>query len=169
MARLEERGEADDGNAHANPEAVNHAATMRTATGYTPAYSMAATEIPVKEFVLEQKGKDAVKLEIDAMNTKSFGGMRPRLIKMTAEEAAPYANPTSVSFKTMLKMRLTCSEKRASPEELDADPNAVGASKARLVAQDFKRGRHENPEDTYAPVPEGTIFRLMVAAHPLAD
>ncbi len=45
----------------------------------------------------------------------------------------------------------------------------IGASKARLVAQDFKRGRHENPEDTHAPVPEAAIFRLMVAAHPNKD
>jgi hypothetical protein len=142
---------------------------MSPTSGYIPAYSMATTEIPVNEFVRSQKGIDAVNKELEAMTTKSFGGMRPRLIKMTPEEAAKYSDPKSMAHKTMLKLRLTCSEKRATPEELDADPNAVGASKARLVAQDFKRGRHENPEDTYAPVPEAAIFRLMVAAHSLED
>ena len=134
-----------------------------------PQFSMAATEIPVQEFVRNQKGIDAVNLEVTAMTTKSFGGMCPRLIAMTEEERKEFSDPKSVAFKTMLKLRLTCCEKRATPEQLDADPNAVGASKARLVAQDFKRGRHEDPENTHAPVPEAAVFRLMIAAHPIQD
>ncbi len=43
----------------------------------TPAYSMAANEIPVKEFVLQQKGIDAVQLELEAMTTNTpNGGMQ---------------------------------------------------------------------------------------------
>ena len=70
---------------------------MRPASGYIPAFSMAATEIPVRDFVLDQNGKDAVNLEIAAMTTKSFGGMRPRLIKMTAEEASTFNDHTLIS------------------------------------------------------------------------
>ena len=69
----------------------------------------------------------------------------------------------------MLKLRLACCEQSATLERFDADPKAVGASTARLVSQDFKRGRHEDPENTHAPVPEAAVFRLMIAAHPIKD
>ena len=80
-----------------------------------PQFSMAATEIPVQKFVRSQKGIDAVNLEVTAMTTKSFGGMCPRLIGMTEEERKEFSDPKSVAFKTMLKLRLTCCEKRATP------------------------------------------------------
>ncbi len=54
---------------------------------------MAATEIPVNDFVLKQKGIDAVNNELEAMTTKSFGGMLPRLIKMTPREEEMYSDP----------------------------------------------------------------------------
>ena len=134
-----------------------------------PGMAMGAAEIPVDTFVQTAQGRAAVQKEIDAMTTKCFGGMKPRLIPMTDAESAKYRDPHSREFKSMLKLRLTCSEKRATPEELDHDPKAVGISKARLVAQDFKQSRYEAPENTYAPVPEASVFRLVVASHPPKD
>jgi hypothetical protein len=80
-----------------------------------------------------------------------------------------YSDPKSIAHKTMLKMRMACSEKRATPEETNADPDSVRAAKARLVAQDFKRGNRKDPERTFAPVPKASVFCLVVAAHPYCD
>jgi hypothetical protein len=84
---------------------------------------------------------------------------------MIDAESEPYLDTKGRAFKQVLKLRYACSVKRATPEQLDIDPNAKGKDKARLVAQDLKLLNPAEPVDTYAPVPEGSVFRLMVAAH----
>jgi hypothetical protein len=129
--------------------------------------AMAVAEIEVQTFLERPGGPGAIEKEWKAMTAPAFGGQRPRLVEMTAAEAAPYKDTKSRQHKMMLKLRYACTVKRATPEQLDEDPNATGKDKARLVAQDLKLLNPADPVDTYAPVPEGSVFRLMVAAHPI--
>jgi hypothetical protein len=88
---------------------------------------------------------------------------------MTDQEAALFKDSKGRAFRSMLKLRHACTVKRVTPEQLDIYPNATGKDKARLVAQDLKLLNPADPVDTYAPVPEGCVSRLMVAAHPIVD
>ena len=132
-------------------------------------YVMAVTEIEVQTFLTRAGGPGALEKEWKAMTAPAFGGQRPRLIEMSDQEAAPFKDSQGKAFKGMLKLRYACTVKRATPQQLDAEPNAAGKDKARLVAQDLKLLNPADPVDTYAPVPEGCVFRLMVAAHPIVD
>lgn len=132
-------------------------------------FTMGATEIDVEEFVGSESGLDAIRKEWDAMTKPAFGNCRPRLIEMTPEEAAQYNDLKGKPFRDLLKLRYACTQKRATPDQLKIDPEAKGKMKARLVAQDLKFLNPADASETYAPVPEACVFRLMVAAHPISE
>ena len=131
--------------------------------------AMAVNEIEVQAFLERDGGPGALEKEWKAMTAPAFGGQRARLIEMDATEAEPYVDTKSRQHRQLLKLRYACTVKRATPEQLDQDPNAVGKDKARLVAQDLKLLNPADPKSTYAPVPTGCVFRLVVAAHPIVE
>ena len=123
----------------------------------------------MSDFATDELGRDALAKEWQAMTAPAFGCERPRLIEMTAAEAKGYTDEKGKQLKSTLKLRYACTQKRATPEQLNQDPDAKGKMKARLVAQDLKFLNPAKAVDTYAPVPESCVFRLMVAAHPIVD
>ena len=131
--------------------------------------AMAVTEIDVVDFSNDDAGKAALEKEWLAMTEPAFGSARPRLIEMTDSESARFKDKQGKAFKKMLKLRYACTQKRATPEQLKKDLKAMGKMKARLVAQDLKIFNPANPVDVYAPVPEGCVFRLLIAAHPIKE
>jgi hypothetical protein len=138
-------------------------------TDEAPSWAAAVTEIEVKSFTATEAGAAAVMKEWEAMTSSAFGSERPRLIRMTANEARKYEDPKGQAFKRLLKLRFACSQKRATPEQLNKDPNAGGKMKARLVAQDLKVNNPADPKEVYAPVPEACVFRLLVASHHIRE
>jgi hypothetical protein len=154
-ARVEAQGDADELEVYA--------------PRYEPGEVMAAQEIDLKEFTAQPSGREAIIKEWNAMTTPAFGCDRARLIEMTEDEAANYKDSKGKPSKTLLKLRYACTQKRATPEQLDVDPNAKGIMKARLVAQDLKFLNPADPAETYAPVPEACVFRLMIAAHHIRE
>ena len=94
-------------------------------------------EIPPKEFITMEGGKEAVKIELDQMYARRFNTDKPV--------------PEHLK-KTALECRLICTQKRD------------GRMKARLVAKDLKSRRKLPATSTYAAVPAMYGFKILVAA-----
>jgi len=116
--------------------------------------TVGAAELPLKHLIetaLEET-KEAIEKEDKAMYS-----IRKGLIKVDESKL------TEEMKRTALELRYTMSRKRPTDDEIRAG-NTKGKLKARLVAKDLKCIHKLPEEQTYAPVPELSAFRLLMAA-----
>ena len=116
--------------------------------------TVGAVELPLKHLIetaLEETKEAIVKED------KTMHSIQKSLDKMDESKL------TEEMKKTALELRYTMSRKRPTDDEIKAG-NTNGKLKARLVAKDLKCIHKLPKEQTYAPVPELSAFRLLMAA-----
>ena len=64
------------------------------------------------------------------MTVPGLGMQRARLVEMSDAESKQCTDTKGKAFMQVLKLRYACTVKRATPEQLDLDPNAKGKGPA---------------------------------------
>ena len=116
--------------------------------------TVGAAELPLKQLI--ETALEETKEVIEKEN-KAMYSIRIRLVKADENQL------TEEMKKNALELRYTMSRKRPTDDEIRAC-KTKGRLKARLVAKDLKCIHKLPEEQAYAPVPELSAFRLLMAA-----
>ena len=137
--------------------------------GEEMAMEVGGVEMSIKEVMLPENKDDfeiATNKEIAEMSKRRF--FKPGDDKTKYKNYKPIEELTDAEKKRALPCRFTYTRKRVELQEGKAtgseQSKSKGAAKARLVAQDLKILRRQDPKETYAKTPTVSGARLMVAS-----